>query len=261
MDALEQKKAADIAEKTNYLNKNIIYLKNTQISEYDISAAGFSVIKSKQLLPEKTISDWEKLDKHTRTVNEGLMIRSNPKIGEVINLTLEDVRKKFVLLNDIAEEDILSIKKDAVFLIKKSPRRLLIDDYFNFRLKGQYTSYLYIGNKEIYYSGITDTLELKGFSKYAMDQIDINNSLFSDIKRIIKLGEKLNDAMLFQQLKDYRQKYLKRELPVESYRNINTGKFDMGSYSLDNIPESLKGSIDITQNYVNYLIPLFRAMI
>ena len=39
-----------IAEKTNYLNKDIQYLKNIQISEYDIKSAGFSVIKFQKLL-------------------------------------------------------------------------------------------------------------------------------------------------------------------------------------------------------------------
>ena len=39
--------------KTNYLNKNIDYLLNTDIREYDLKSAGLSLIKYFKLLPEK----------------------------------------------------------------------------------------------------------------------------------------------------------------------------------------------------------------
>ena len=55
--------ALRIAKNTLYLNKNLSYIKNVSIVEYDIKSAGFSVIKEKKLLPEKVITKLEGMKK------------------------------------------------------------------------------------------------------------------------------------------------------------------------------------------------------
>lgn len=250
--------ALSLAEITNYTNKNIKYLKNVKIEEWDIKSAGFTVLKFKKILPENIIKEWEFLDKHTRSVKEGLLQKSNPKIAEEIIKTLAAARKGFVLLNNIQEWNILSIKKDAMFLINTPVIKNFVKD-FEFRKKGEYSSYISLNNKEFYYNSNSNVLDVKGLSA---DSKEFQKDYFlKDLKYFLKSGEKLQYDQLFSILKNYRKKYLNRELPLETYRNLDDGKFRVGDYTLDRIDESLRNDIDITQNYINYLLPLFAAMV
>ena len=124
MDEGRIKLAQDIAKSTNYLNKEVYYLKNTAITEYDITSAGFTVIKFKKLLSDTQIQDLEKLEKYERNVQIGKLMLKKPIIATEIIQTLAKVREAFVVINEIYPEDILTIKKDAIFLIKKVPQNL-----------------------------------------------------------------------------------------------------------------------------------------
>jgi hypothetical protein len=247
-----------LAEKTNYTNKDMVYIKNTSIVEYDIKSAGFTVIKFKKLLPQEEILELESIDKQERNIRIGKRILNYPKIGEEIINTLAEVRKDFVVLNEIYDNDILSIKKDAMFLIRKNPSSLKIG-MFEFRAKKSYTSYCYLNKKELYYSALDDSLELKGFTEEARTKQ--NDYLIKDIKRIMSMSEKLTNEQLFLFIKQYRSKYLNRQLSKETYRDIDTGKFSVDGYYMEEISDELLASVDISQNYINYLLPLFNAVI
>jgi hypothetical protein len=250
--------AKQLAERTNYLNKDILYLKNTQIAEYDIKSAGFTVIKSKGLLPKEEIQQLETIDKQQRNILIGKRILSFPRLSEEIITTLENVRKDFVVLNELYEDDILSIKKDAMFIIKKNPQVLQIGD-FEFRPKTKYTSYCYVNQKEFYFSSLTDELDVKGISEESRElQKDY---LLKDIKKILSMSEKLSTDQLFTFLKQYRSKYLNKQLNKEVYRDMSNGKFSINGYYFDSVADEELENVDISQNYINYLVPLFKVLI
>lgn len=260
MNNIQNNPAIKTAEQTNYLNDSYRYLKNVTITEYDIRSAGFSVLTYRKLLPADELEKLSKLDKHTRTVKEGLLQREHPKIAEEIVNTLSKVRQAFVLLNKIPDESILSIKKDAMFLINQTPQTLVIKDVFEWRKKGVYTSYLQLpGKKEFYYNGREDKLDVKGLSKEVVEKQ--NNFLLKDIKNFLRSGERVNQEMIFSLLKSYREKYLKRQLPLEVYRELDSGYFRVGDYQMESIDEDMKNEIDISQNYMNYILPLIQAML
>jgi hypothetical protein len=250
--------ARQLAEKTNYLNKDIVYLKNTTITEYDIKSAGFTVIKFKKLLPEEEILELESIGKEERNVRIGKRILQYPRIGEEIINTLAEVRQDFVVMNQIYDNDILSIKKDAIFLIRKNPTVLKIG-MFEFRAKKSYSSYCYLNKKEFYYSSSDETLELKGFTEE--NKVKQEGYLLKDIKKIMMMSEKLTNEQLFTFLKQYRTKYLGRQLNRETYRDIETGKFSVEGYYMEDISDEILSTADISQNYINYLLPLFNAVI
>lgn len=251
--------AMNLAEKTNYLNKDIQYLKNVSITEWDIHSAGLSVLKFRKLLPEKELQELEKMDKHTRTVKEGLLQKEKPEIAKIILDTLADARKAFVYLNKIPTQAILSIKKDAIFLINQNPKEPKIKD-FEFRPKGEYTSYLYINGKEFYYSSKEDLLDIKGLSEESKTlQKDF---LLNDIKRLLRVSERVNQSQFFDLLKQYRRKYLDKLLPIDTYRSLDDdGLYRIQNYTIKNISQDMLQYVDISQNYINYLIPLFNAIL
>lgn len=252
--------ALKIAAQTNYLNQNYNYLKNVTITEWDIKSAGFSVLKFRKLLPESQLQELERLDKHTRTVREGLLQKERPDIAEAIVNTLSQVRQAFVLLNHIPEDAILTIKKDAIFLINQTPTVPIIKDTFEFRKKNTYTSCLILpGKKEFYYSARTDELDVKGISKEVVEKQE--EYLLNDIKKFLRSGEKVSSDVLFNLLKSYRSKYLNRQLPLETYRELDSGSFRFKKYMMNNIDESMREEVDISQNYMNYLLPLIQSIL
>lgn len=244
---------------TNWTNPDYTYLRNVKITEYDIKSAGLSVIKFKKILPEDEIQKLEKMDKHKRTVKEGWLQRSNPAIANAIVDTLGNVRKAFVFLNNIPIGNVISIKKDALFLVNTNPTVTTIKDVFEFRKKSTYTSYLRLNKIEFYYSSLTDTLDIKGLSSDAINRQE--RYLLKDIKQILKSAEKLDSTSLYRFLKNYRSKYLNRLLDKEYYRELDSGRFRIGSYLLTEIDDEMLQEVDVSQNYIGYILPIINMLL
>lgn len=269
MDVTEE--AIAIATKTLYLNKDLSYIKNATIVEYDLKSAGFSVIKEKELLPADIIAKLEEMPKKERNIAIGKYQKEYPNLaGEIVH-TLEEVRVAFVVHNGIEPQDILSIKKDAIFLINKVPNYLKFGKHFEFRPKDSFTSYMYLNDLEIYYSSRTKEFVVKNFkserewaTEYGetIEKFDPNKeALFLDIKRLMALSEKNGKDALFNILKNYRSAYLNRELPKESYRDVATGMYYYKGKRYKFINKDMIGDIDIRSNYVNYICPLIGIML
>lgn len=258
MDSSIKLNKSKFARNTNWKNTEYQYIKNVKITEWDIKSAGLSVIKFKKLLPDSEISKLENMSKTMRTIREGLFQKEFPFIAESIVKTLEDVRQAFVFLNNIYEEDVLSIKKDAIFVLNKIPNTTIIKDYFTFRPKGVYTSFILLNKNEFLLS--TDgSLEVKGISSESISFQ--KNFLLKDITYLLKMAEKVDKQQMFTILKNYRRKYLNIELPIETYRELDTGMFRVGEYLTNEIDSSLKSNMDISQNYMNYILPLISMLL
>ena len=87
------------------------------------------------------------------------------------------------------------------------------------------------------------------------------NYLLKDIKTIMGMAEKLTTDQLFIFLKQYRTKYLNRLLNKEVYRDMSNGKFSINGYYFDAISDEELSDVDISQNYISYLVPLFKILI
>jgi hypothetical protein len=250
--------AVKLAEKSNYLNKSISYLRNVIIQEYDIKSAGFTVIKSLRLLPEKKISYLETLPKEKRNIKIGLEMKKNPELVKKVNETLELIRKQFMEANNIPEEAVLSIKKDAIFLINQSPKVLIFGD-FEFRAKNRYTSYAYLSNKEFLYNGNDNILDVKGLSA---ESKELGREYFlKDLCRLFRCAERLDSEKLFNVFKNYRSDYLNKRLDRNSYRELDSEKFRIGGHLVDEISEDMLEFVDISQNYINYVLKIFNYII
>ena len=270
-DRTDLEEALRIAKSTLYLNKNLSYIKNVSIVEYDIKSAGFSVIKEKKLLPEKVIKKLEGMNKEDRNILIGKYQKNIPTLSKEIVDTLSEVRQAFVQYNDIKPEEILSIKKDAIFLINKKPTYLKFGENFLFRPKDSFTSYIYLNDLEVFYSSIDKKLVVKNFKSMRNAVIEYGESaedfdpnkepLFLDIKRFLALSEKSNKDVLFDALKNYRSLYLNRELPKETYRDVESSWYFYKGKQFKYCTDDMLSEIDISSNYINYLRPLFEALL
>ena len=244
-------------ERTTWTNPNIKYLKNVKIYEFDLKSAGLSIIKEKKLLSEKKIKQLEEMPKEKRTVVEGIQIRNNPQFKEIFEKTFADVRYAFLYYNNLTEDDILSIKRDAIFVINKKPSELVFGENFKFVQKHLYSSYIKLDNKEIFYSPDTDSLDIKGINT----DVTYNECIWNDVKHILKMSEKISGEKIFPLLKNYRRKYLRRELDIEAYRNIVTGKFHIDENQYEYVNEGDLEDIDIEYNYINLILPLIQQIL
>lgn len=255
----QNNRAVSIAKETTYLNEYYRYLKNVEIVEWDIRSAGLSALKYNKALPQKYLDALESMPKWERTVTEGKLQRKYKNLSKLIIDTLAFAREQFVIENNIPADSILTIKKDALFLINYTPTKNIIAENFNFRRKNTYTSYINLNKKEFYYSSLDNNLEVKGLDSAVVEKQQ--DFILKDIRGFLRSGEKVSTEMIFRILKSYREKYLSRSLPIETYRELNTGYFRVDGYYYLNCNDEMKNEIDISQNYMNYILPLFQEIL
>lgn len=244
----------NIVQKHNVVvNKNIEFISNVPITEFDIKDAGFTILSKAKLLPNTLEERIKSVSKKQKNIIIGKFLRDNKDINKYLMDSFIRLRQNFVEANNIMPEEILCIKKDAIYLIRKFPYVLNIDEV-EFVRKSEFSTYFYANRKEFYYSSKMKKLVVKGFS-------NSDFQFFKDIETILKLSEKLEKKDLLMFVRDYRDRYLNFELPIDTYRNVDSGRFDYGNFELTEINSDFKDDIDISYNYITYLLPLIKNII
>lgn len=94
------------------------YLISTYIREYDISKA-INVFLYKGLISMDQYKVYHTQDRMSRQIQIGILQRDNKHINEAITNGFKEVMELFFKANDIKDSEVLSIKKDAIYLITK----------------------------------------------------------------------------------------------------------------------------------------------
>lgn len=210
-------------KKHNYLNKDIKFIKNSIIKEYDMKNAGLNILYNKEFINTKEYNKLLKMDKLKRNVIIGKFLRDNPDINKELMEGFIEARKLFFEKNDIDDSEILSIKKDAIFLINNTPAITKLNDNYVFRKKNEYNCYLNIRNKEFYYSEIDKELNIKGFSKEIIEsQKDYIFKFIEECMNLVTL-ERKDD--LFIKLLEFKNDFIEKELDINYYRDIDRNTF------------------------------------
>jgi hypothetical protein len=253
----------------SYLNKNIPYLCNKKIIEYDLKSANTSLCKEYDLLPEDKIQQIEDLPKKERVVKIGKMMRKDKKFTESLKSAFVDIRKRFFEANQIQDEDVLSIKKDAIFCLREC-------EYTEFGKckfveKNVYTSYLYLNRLEFYYNSKGESIEkpkldVKGLSEDAIYKHEgFMMKFFCVFFKHLETSS-LKTQMLF--LKRFITKYKLLGLEVGYYREFNNESRIRLSDSEETYDEEIfipyehkQEHLNIDYNFFYILIPLAKMLI
>lgn len=256
---------SNLYERSNYLDKDINYLFNCEIREYDMQEAGFNLIREFKLLSDKQIEMLSKLSKDQRHIRIGYLLKDK-EFAKIHKEAFKEARRMFFEANELEDEDILSVKKDAIFVIKKNCIHNQ-KGFINFRIKNQYLGYLYLNKMEIYYTNPDTDLDIKNIGdkdktiEYHKDyMIDFIKDLFTmniynDRKSVIKY------------LTDFIRMYRNNELDVNYYREFNDGNYFKIFEDNEWIDiQELSNDFDIekvnkTYNYFNYLVPIANIFI
>ena len=246
-------------KKHNYLNKNIPYIISQDIIEYDIRSAGFNLVKKYKLLDSKKIENLEKLDKKKRQIMIGLYERNDKEFKDALNAAFVEARRLFFEANNLSDDKVLSIKKDAIITTAHCTE--LTFDNVEFIEKHKYTSYYYI-NKLEFYVGPT-TIDVKGISD---EKLKYHNDYMIDfLFKIFKMIETRPTDIVIKNLKDFSFHYKNKTLDIGYYRELNKDSLFklnrnllntmIGMIDLDSVED-----IDIRYNYIHYIVPLVNLL-
>lgn len=244
-------------ESDKYL-ADVEFLVATKIREYDLKSAGFNLTKEFKLLSKKKIEFLSTLDKKQRTIQIGLYMREDKEYNKALTAAFKKARKMFFKANDIKPEHVLSIKKDAIFLINKVASVQKFGDYIFFDTKNTYTSYHNINGFEFYANA--RTLDIKGISDEVIERYH-RDYLVNFIHTCIKFIEKDQIKPLRRYLKKFVRDYKSLDLHVGYYRELTS----KSEYSLDlpgsdciyYLEEMNSDGIKYTNigyNYINYIL-------
>lgn len=202
----------------------ITHLFNSKIIEYDISKANISILLNENLISIDDYNYYINLPKDIRNIQIGKLQRDNEYIKEGLNNGFIKYRKLFFENNNIKDNDVLSIKKDAIYIIDKKCHNL---DYGNvkFKEKNIYNLYIRFNNKYEFYYFIDiinniEKLDIKGI-KY--DKIKLHeNGMIDFLKFIFSSLFIDNIETVINYICNFLDEYNNFKLPISYYRELNS---------------------------------------
>ena len=228
--------------KSIYMNPNIEYLFGDEIIEYDIRDAGFNIIKQYKLLPNDKIRELELLGKGTtRHIAVGKLQREDKEFSKKLSNKFAEVREIFISTNDISDNDIISVKKDAIFITGRCKRVKFGN--IEFAEKNLYTSYIRfpnINNLEIYYS--SDNIDIKGMNEHAINRHRLY--MYDFIRSTIDMIEN-KDIRIKRKLMKFINDYKFQNLDEEYYVEFN----------------NMSRDINPLFNYMNIILPFVQIIL
>ena len=227
--------------KSTWLNPNIEYLFNDDIIEYDIHDAGFSLIQQYQLLPPEKIKELERIPRGIqRHIQVGVLQRDDIEFSKWLTDKFTEVRALFMMMNQLKDDSIISVKKDAIYTIGKVKRTTF--GKVKFMEKNHYSSYIRfsdITNLELYYG--ENGIDVKGMGDAAVNRHRLYMLEF--LRKLIKSIEEQDSSVKRKFMRFFNQ-YKFDELDEEFYIEFNNVSRDQNKLF----------------NYANLLIPLLKII-
>lgn len=257
-----KKSKSNLYSKYIYTTNDFDFLINEKIIEYDIREAGWNLTKYYRLLSKSKIKELSCLSKDRRKIEIGKLMRSDIEYNKELTESFSKMRKKFFIANELMDNNILSIKNDAIFVFKKICDNKKFDNV-EFVEKNVYSSYHKFGKIEMYFNSSKNILDIKGISE---NKIHLHKSFINILKRIFLLVESNNKDDLIKFIKRFSDDYKNKRLVYNYYRELNPESCfriknaNMGAYQilLSGFDESFENSLDISYNYLNYILPIIQ---
>ena len=253
---------SELYNKHNYLNKDIKFINNESIIEYDMKNAGINILLYNNILNDNDFKKLMSLSKLDRNISVGKFLKNNPDVNEFLINEFINIRKDFFNLNNIEDNNVLSIKKDAVVLINKTASVTKLNDFYEFLPKEKSNSYININNKEHYYNIENNLLITKGYSEEVkMFQKDYIFKFLSECLLLLSVHNKDN---LFEKCIVFKDNYVKKNLDFGYYKDIYLNKyiFQINSYLFEKlvVDKELLTYCNINNN-LNFIIELFNTIL
>lgn len=212
---------SNLWSKVNYLAPYPC-LANTYITEYDISKANINILLYYKMITQEKYNMLYNMDKISREIYIGKMERANPKITEVKAKGIEHFRHQFFDANELENKDILAIKNDAIFVIRKDCKYTQFSNIV-FNKSNVYTCYMNIGGLEAYYSydpmSGNEVLDIKGIKEH---KLELHREYM--VSHLCDVFYRLQTSSVESSIKcnsELLEHLLSRSIPIGFYREFN----------------------------------------
>lgn len=247
---------SEIYDNDYYLNEGIPFLFNYPFSEYDMKEAGFSIIKEFNLLSESEIQKLSKMSKEKRRIEIGKLQIKNDGLKCGLKDGFRESRRRLFEYYNILPEEVISIKKDAIFVKRELSPECKVGKHLIFREKHEYTSYLRFPNKvEVYFNPIK--CDIKGLGK---NNEQLHHEFMSDFinQYLVKMETNTQQSVL-KYLRKFTDLYKSFELPIGYYREYNErSMFSVGTEYIRDLYDITGKNINIDYNLFNIIIPMVK---
>lgn len=235
----------------NY-SSGVPYINSNYIIEYDLSKANITSLLYYKEIDETLYNTLYNMDKIKREVYIGNLIRTNKNIYKAIKNGISYAKKLFFENNDIKDNEVLSIRNDAIFIIGN---REMKTDFspFIFSKKNTYTFFMKTSTRlELYYryDRLTDMeyFDVKGINDSVLPKNEVFITLLCDTFFNIQ-NKTIEEAIqIFQNVYN---NFIARKMDIEYYRSFDAdSSFYIMSrdFALDVITIKDINNIDITIN-------------
>lgn len=237
-------------------NRDYPFIYNNEIIEWDIKSANTSLMSYYNLQPEKVIQKLASMAKSQREIAVGKLMRKDKEFSRNLEESFNKIIQEFMDTNELYWDDIVSVKKDAVFV---KNHKIAHSEFgaVHFIPKNQYKHVLLLPKYEIYISdSVTD---VKGIPN---DKLPLHEDGMLDfIRTTMDSASEMSHLQSF--FKEYVTAYKRKELEFDAYREFNSDSFFRigGEFPMmtDAMIEDDMEFLDISYNYINVIIPTIQA--
>ena len=238
-----------------------------RITEYDIRSANTTMLRAFGVVRRSTIDRIEALPSQERKVAVGKMMLKKPEIKGIVSRGIRLAKLELFRSNLIQDDEVLSIRNDAVFIIGRRLRRTKFG-VIEFRPKNVYSAYLSVEGIEFYLDTAGDRVDVKGISDSTVEHPDHQRGMVVFIRTV--MGHLVYDRRdaLRRYLIDFANDYKRKNLPLEYYREFaptNIYRTDMElsghGFNVDVAGEEYRDMINGVYNYRRFVLPLIQRYV
>lgn len=238
-------------------NRNYPFIHDAEVIEWDIKSANTSVMEYYQLAEDSLIKRLSKLSKIEREVAVGKLQQKKPEFAKQLEKAFNDIIEEFMRANNLDDDDIVSIKRDAVF-VKNHVIKNHTFGPVKFIPKNSYKHVVLLPKYEVYVSD--STTDVKGIADEVINLHQCGMILF--LRSTVYTAHDFYELQRF--FHQFVEAYKKKELDFDMYREFNSdSKFRVRSGDqemlLDDIEEDDMNGLDISFNYVNVVMATIQA--
>lgn len=236
-------------DRTNY-TQDLSLLKSCNIYEYDISKANINMLYYYGKLTKEQYEVYKIMDNQMRKISIGLMERENRELIKIKADGIRHFKKLFFEEHNLQDSEILTIKNDAIFVMRK-----LYDTKFDnveFTLRNKYTLFCRVFRHQFFYSydpvNQKDFLHIKGMKN---EQYELHEKYMIDfIKYLFKTFQTDTIEETLTMLRIFYENYINRRHEPGYYREL-----DSGTFRLVKLSETLNYSASIvTKDLLPYIV-------
>ena len=178
-------------------NKDYPCRHDAEIVEWDIKSANTSIMEYYHLVEQPLIDKFKELPKQKREEAVGKLHLKRKGFGKELEAAFNKIIEEFKEANELTEDDIISVKRDAVFVKNHRVKKSKFGDSVVFLPKNAYEHALILPMYEFYIA--KDHIDVKGI---ADEKVSLHeNGILLFVRNVMESA--YNFRSMNQYLKDY----------------------------------------------------------